>query len=90
MSITVNIHQTHRRYTQGLPTVEVDGKTVGECLDAVAKRFPDMAPILFQSNGKLHTLLEIFLNSESTYPDELAATVADGDELHITVMLAGG
>ena len=34
-----------------------------------------MGPVLFQPNGKLNRLLEIFLNSESTYPDELAATV---------------
>jgi hypothetical protein len=30
------------------------------------------------------------VNMESTYPEELAKPVRDGDEIHITLMLSGG
>jgi len=33
MSIKINIHKTHRQFTNGLDIVELDGNTVGACLD---------------------------------------------------------
>jgi molybdopterin converting factor small subunit len=70
--------------------VEVDGKSVGECLDELVERFPGMEKALFAENGKLLNRIEIYRNLESAYPDELAARVEDGDEIHITVLLSGG
>jgi molybdopterin converting factor small subunit len=90
MGITVNIHKTHRRHTEGLESVEVDGTTVGQCLDRLVERFPEMRGALFDSQGKLHHQIEIYLNMESAYPDELKKPVQTGDEIHITVMLTGG
>ena len=34
--------------------------------------------------------IEVFINLETTYPQELAVPVKDGDEIHVAVMLAGG
>jgi len=90
MSIQVNLHKTHRQHTGGLETVDVEGRTVGECLRDLVNRYPGMGAVLFHSGGKLHHLIEIYLNMESAYPDELKKPVQDGDEIHITVMLAGG
>ncbi|MFH0997462.1 MAG: MoaD/ThiS family protein [Pseudomonadota bacterium] len=90
MSIQVNLHKTHRQHTGGLETVEVEGRTVGNCLHALVNRYPGMGAVLFHSGGKLHHLIEIYLNMESAYPDELKKPVQDGDEIHITVMLSGG
>jgi molybdopterin converting factor small subunit len=90
VSIQINIHKTHRQHTDGLEVVEVDGRTVGECLNALNQRFPGMSGELFESNGELRNIVEIYLNMESAYPGELLKPVNDGDEIHITVMLAGG
>lgn len=90
MSVKVNIHSTHRRYTDEQKTVEVTGRTVGECLENLTGRFPDMKKVLFRRDGTLNHLIEIYLNLESTYPDELKKPVRDGDEIQITLMLAGG
>jgi hypothetical protein len=38
----------------------------------------------------LRSIIEIYVNHESAYPDELKKTVRDGDEIHLTFMLAGG
>jgi len=90
MSIKINIHKTHRQFTNGLDIVEVDGNTVGACLDNLVRQFPDMGKVLFNRKGKLVNVIEIYVNLKSAYPDELARQVKDGDNIHITLMIAGG
>jgi len=90
VSIKINIHKTHRQFTNGLDVVEVDGNTVGACLDNLIGQFPDMKKVLFNKKGKLANIIEIYVNLKSAYPDELARQVKDGDNIHITLMLAGG
>lgn len=90
MSVKVNIHSTHRRYTDGRKTVEVTGRTIGECLENLTGRFPDMKKVLYGRDGTLNHLIEIYLNLQSTYPEELKKPVRDGDEIQITLLLAGG
>ena len=90
MSVKVSLHSTHRQFTGGLETVEVQGETVGDCLDHLAKEYPGIGDALFEKTGKLRNHIEVFLNLRTTYPQELAVPVKDGDEIHITAMLAGG
>ena len=90
MSINVSIHRTHRQFTDGLDSVEVEGKSVGDCLDDLVRQFPGMANALFDKKGKLLNAVEIYINQKSAYPDELVKPVKDGDDIHITLMLAGG
>jgi len=90
VSIKVNIHKTHRQYTDGLAVVEVEGNTVGDCLGNLIKQFSGIKDAVFDKNGKLLNVVEIFVNMQSAYPGELARPVVDGDEIHITIMLAGG
>ena len=90
MSITVNIHQALRQITNNQSTVEVAGTTVGECLADLVQQFPDVKGKLFGKNGKLLNYIDIYVNAESSYPEELAKPVKDGDKLSITLMIAGG
>ena len=90
MSVKINLHKTHRQYTNGQETVEVNGYNVGECLKELVKQYPDLKNELFDKKGKLLSVHEVYLNGASAYPDELAREVKDGDEIHLLVMLAGG
>jgi molybdopterin converting factor small subunit len=90
MSVKVSLHRTHRQFTGGLEVVEVQGETVGDCLDRVAQEYPGIGEALFEKKGKLKNHIEVFLNLKTTYPQELAVPVKDGDEIHVSVMLAGG
>ena len=90
MGIRVHLHSTHRSYVSGLDKVEVEGKSVGECINQLVSKYPDMEKALFDKKGKLKNIIDVYLNQESTYPEELAKPVKDGDEIHITVILAGG
>lgn len=90
MSVKVSIHQTLRHLTGDRATVEVGGTTVGECLYDLVKQFPGIELRLFDKRGKLLNYIDIYVNTESSYPEELARPVKDGDELHITLIIAGG
>ena len=90
MSISVHIHSTHRCHTDGKKVVKVKGDNVGNCLRAVAERYPGMRDKLFDDRGELSKLLEVYVNLESAYPDELKKPVKAGDEIYLTLLLAGG
>jgi len=90
MSVTINLHPNLLQFTNDQAIVEVNGNTVGQCLDDLVKQFPQIKSWLFDKTGKLLNYIEIYVNQESSYPEELAKPVKDGDELHITLIIAGG
>ena len=90
MSVKVHLHMTLRRFANDQETVEVDGQTVGQCLKDLVKKFPATESSIFDKKGGLLNVVELYVNLQSAYPDELAKAVKDGDEIHLTLMLAGG
>jgi molybdopterin converting factor small subunit len=90
MGVLIHLHSWHRTFTGGSGTVEVEGATVGQCLESLLGRYPDLRGELMDKDGKLKNTIEIYLNLKSAYPGELLRPTADGDEIHITVALAGG
>lgn len=90
MSVTIRIHSFLRQYTGGDKTVEVKGKTVGECLDDLEAKFPGIKQQLYDKEGKLADLWDVYVNSTSCYPEDIAKPVKDGDELTIVALIHGG
>ena len=90
MSVQINIPQFFYHLTDNVKVVEVKGKTVGECLDELIKQFPQLKESLFAEEGKLLNLLNVYVNLESSFPEELAKPVNDGDKLDIMYTLVGG
>ena len=90
MAVTIHIPLIYRHLSNDVETLQVEGKTMGECFHQLIKRFPQMRNAILNEEGELQNLLEIFLNSESAYPDELARPTKDGDVIYITTILSGG
>ena len=90
MSVKVHIHTTHRQFTNGLEVVDVEGSTVGDCLNQLIKQYPGMENAIFAKKDKLRNNVEIYLNHASAYPNELVKPVKDGDVIHLITMLTGG
>ncbi len=76
--------------TNGVRVAEVNGTTVGECLRDLVKRFPSAEKLLFDKNGKLLGHIDLFLNGGSTFPEELAKPVRDGDTISMLYLIIGG
>jgi molybdopterin synthase sulfur carrier subunit len=79
-----------REAAGGAEFVNVEGANVGECLDSLVMTFPRVSKEIFDQDGKLKVHLEIFINGITTFPEELNATVKDGDELSILALVVGG
>ena len=90
MSINVNLHKTHREHAGGREVVAVSGTSIGACIHDLVRQYPGLKERLFDTKGKLRHYIEIYLNSESAYPDEMKRPTKDGDEIHIVILLAGG
>jgi len=90
VSVKINIHPYLFHLTNDQDAVEVNGSTVGQCLEQLVAKFPGLGEWLFGKNGKLNNLFEIYVNMESTYPEELAKRVKDGDEIQIIIVISGG
>jgi adenylyltransferase/sulfurtransferase len=90
MSIKVDVSQALSENTSGTRLGEVNGSTVGECLDQLVIKVPNMKRWLFDENGNLHEYIDIFINRESAFPNPLLSPVKDGDELYIMSLIGGG
>ena len=88
MSVKVTLHPYLTE--GGEAKVDLDGKTVGDCLKNLVARFPVMRTKLFAKPDKLHGYIEILVNAQPTVPLELAYPLKDGDEVAILVFLSGG
>ena len=90
MAVTIHIPLIHRHLSDDAATLAVEGKTVGECFHQLVEHFPQMQNAIFNEEGELQHLIEVFLNSKSAHPDELTKPTKDGDEIYIATMLSGG
>ena len=91
MSVTINIPSNLRHYTNAQEVIEVDGSTVGQCLGALIEQFPGIEAGVFDKDGNLFSYIDVYVNLESSYPEEVSKPVEDGDELHIAFFaIAGG
>jgi molybdopterin converting factor small subunit len=63
---------------------------VHECIDDLVKQFPALKEIIFDKKGNMYRYFDIYINGESSYPDELSKPVKDEDVLHIVMLLHGG
>jgi molybdopterin synthase sulfur carrier subunit len=90
MSVRIDIPLLLRHLTDGATTAKVKGSTVGDCLNHFVKQYPKTKRRLFDKDGKLLRYVEVYVNKATTYPEELAKPVNDGDEISIVYLISGG
>ena len=90
MTIKINIRPGIQHLVNDQDLVQVDGSTVGECLKHLIKQYPNIEGELFGKDGRVLDYIDIYVNGESSYPQELAKPVKDGDELYILRIIGGG
>ncbi len=90
MSVKVVIAETFQTVTGGTEMVEVQGKTVGRCLEEVVKKFPGIEKMWYGEKGQLAHYILIFVNGENVLGDNLMQPVKDGDEIYPMLIIGGG
>lgn len=88
----IHIPTPLRVYSNKQDTVSVSAGTVGEALEALTHKHPDLRKHLYSDEGKLRSFVNVYLNDEDIryLPEKNATRVSDQDALSIIPSIAGG
>ncbi len=88
---TVRIPPVLRASALGEKQVDVDGSTVGEVLDALVSRYPELRPHLLADDGELNRFVNVYVDGQDVrYLEELRTSVRATDTVIILPAMAGG
>lgn len=90
MSVKIHLHPFLIHMAENKDIHEVDGKTVGECLEKLVEKYPELDEWLFTKDRDLNHMFDVFVNMQSTLDERLETRVADGDDINLVVVIAGG
>ena len=77
--------------TGGRGEIEVAGRTVRECIEAVARAHPGFREQVFDGRGRVHRFVTLFLNGDELPREAAVETpVAEQDRVEILAAIAGG
>lgn len=91
MSVKIVIPTALRQYADNRSTFEVEGGQVGEALQQLVTRFPDLRKHLFSEDGKVRNFVNVYVNEEDIrYLEGPQTRVQDGDVISLIPSIAGG
>jgi molybdopterin converting factor small subunit len=84
MSMKLFLSRNLTYLAKGKDVFEVNGETVGECLNHLVSLVPVMKKsLLYESGDRLYPHVRVQVNKRSADAEGLAKKVNDGDEIHI-------
>ncbi len=84
----VHIPTALRSYTDQVPAVDIHGRTVGELIDALERKFPGFRFRIVDETGRVREHIKILV--DALMVEDLATPVGASQELHIVMALSGG
>jgi molybdopterin converting factor small subunit len=90
MNINVDMSSFFSQYTGGVVNMTVAGKTVGECLQDLAKQYPVLKKLLLNKEGELMHTYDYYINGSSVFPRDMKKPLKNGDRLSILYVIHGG
>jgi molybdopterin synthase sulfur carrier subunit len=88
--MTVVLSGNLRRYTSFEGEIELEATSVGQALDTLVDRFPDLKPVLYDGTGQPRTVHRLYLNGKVLEVGDTDHALAATDELGILTAIAGG
>jgi len=87
----IHIPTPLRQYVGKQASVEVQGTTVGEAMNALVAQHPELRKHLYTDDGRLRAFVNLYVNDEDIrYLQKEATTIKDGDNISIVPSIAGG
>lgn len=91
MSVTLQLPNVLARLAGGEPRLSVEGVTLGEVIERVSRRFPELAPRLRDEKGEPYPFVTFYLNDDDIrFQGGFGAAVKDGDVVTVVPAVAGG
>lgn len=89
--IEVHIPTVFRAHTDGHRIVELDAGTVGQLLEKLTEKHPDLRNHLFGDDGEMLSFLNVFVNDDNIRDLAGNATeLTNRDEVILVPAMAGG
>ncbi len=88
--MNISFSGTLLRFVNFQKTLTLDVPTVGEALSAVAAKFPQSKSVIYDGEGKVRQVHQVFLNGKQLTPGELGTAVASSDQVDLLTAIAGG
>jgi molybdopterin synthase sulfur carrier subunit len=76
--------------TKGQERIDVEARTVRECIEAVEARYPGFQELVVDPRGELRRFVRLLLNGDELPRDALDTPVGGDDRVQILAALAGG
>jgi molybdopterin converting factor small subunit len=87
----IHIPTPLRQYVGKQPTVEVNGITVAEAMNALLAQHPELRRHLYTEDGKLRAFVNLYVNDEDIrYLQKEDTALKEGDSISIVPSIAGG
>ena len=91
MALKVLLPVALRHLTGNRDEVELSGDSVGEVIDGLVGRFPELKPHLLNEEGQVRNFVNVYINDEDVrYLQEDRTPVKEGDVVSIVPSIAGG
>jgi molybdopterin synthase sulfur carrier subunit len=88
---TVRVPTPLRKYTQGKEEVAAEGRTIGELITDLERRFPGIRERICDESGAVRRFVNIFVSSEDIrFLQNLDTPLKESDEVSIVPAIAGG
>ena len=87
----IHIPTPLRQYADKQASIDVQGATVGEAMNALVAQHPELRKHLYTDDGKLRAFVNLYLNDEDIrYLEKEATALKEGDNISIVPSIAGG
>lgn len=87
----IHIPTPLRQYAGKQASVDVQGATVGEAMNALVAQHPELRKHLYTDDGRLRAFVNLYLNDEDIrYLQKEATALKEGDNISIVPSIAGG
>ncbi len=91
MSIKIIIPTALRQYAENRDSVKLSGQNIGELLDNLMPKFPDMKKQLSTEDGKIRNFVNVYVNDDDIrYLENSETQLKEGDVISIIPSVAGG
>ncbi|WP_310486844.1 MoaD/ThiS family protein [Chamaesiphon sp. VAR_69_metabat_338] len=91
MTVKVLIPTPLQKFTNDRATIDCEGKSISELLDALDTACPGVKKVLCKENGELNRFVNLYVNDEDIrFLDNASTSLKDGDQVSIIQAAAGG
>ena len=89
---TIHVPNVYQGHTRRASTIEVDGPTLGACLDAADAQHPGFRALVVDDSGATHKFNKVLLDGEllARGPEILETAVSSDARIEVMAAIAGG